>query len=59
VPFSPVTPVLGVGFCAYMLFSLGADTWIAFGAWMAVGLVIYGCYGVRHSKLERRREPAA
>ncbi|RPE43505.1 amino acid/polyamine/organocation transporter (APC superfamily) [Streptomyces sp. Ag109_O5-1] len=51
VPFSPVVPVLGVGFCGYMLFSLGTDTWIAFGTWMAVGLVIYGCYGIRHSRL--------
>ncbi|MGW1284723.1 amino acid permease C-terminal domain-containing protein [Streptomyces sp. NPDC001118] len=32
VPFSPVTPLLGVGFCVYMLGSLGAGTWIAFGA---------------------------
>ncbi|MGJ5755526.1 amino acid/polyamine/organocation transporter (APC superfamily) [Streptomyces puniciscabiei] len=51
VPFSPFTPLLGVGFCVYMLGSLGTDTWIAFGAWMAAGLVIYGLYGVRHSKL--------
>ncbi|NNN37176.1 amino acid permease [Streptomyces sp. S3(2020)] len=51
VPFAPVTPLLGVGFCAYMLFSLGSDTWIAFGVWMAVGLLIYGTYGIRHSKL--------
>ncbi|MGW0204695.1 amino acid permease [Streptomyces sp. NPDC003233] len=51
VPFSPVTPLLGVVFCVYMLGSLGADTWIAFGAWMAAGLVIYGFYGIRHSKL--------
>jgi APA family basic amino acid/polyamine antiporter len=53
VPFSPVTPILGVLFCGYMLFSLGSDTWIAFGVWMAVGLVIYGAYGIRHSKLGR------
>jgi APA family basic amino acid/polyamine antiporter len=51
VPFSPVTPLLGVGFCVYMLGSLGTDTWIAFGAWMAAGLVVYGLYGVRHSRL--------
>jgi APA family basic amino acid/polyamine antiporter len=51
VPFSPVTPLLGVGFCVYMLGSLGAGTWIAFGAWMAAGLVIYGLYGIRHSRL--------
>ncbi|MFF4348922.1 amino acid permease [Streptomyces sp. NPDC001530] len=53
VPFSPVTPILGVGFCAYMLCSLGTDTWVAFGAWMAVGLVIYWLYGIKNSKLGR------
>ncbi|MFC8665661.1 MULTISPECIES: amino acid permease [Streptomyces] len=53
VPFSPVTPLLGVGFCVYMLFSLGPDTWIAFGGWMAVGLLVYWTYGIRHSKLNR------
>ncbi|MFB7437286.1 amino acid permease [Streptomyces mirabilis] len=54
VPFSPVTPILGVGFCIYMLFSLGPDTWAAFGGWMAVGLVIYWLYGIKHSKLGDR-----
>ncbi|MCT9077248.1 amino acid permease [Streptomyces fulvoviolaceus] len=58
VPFSPVTPILGVLFCGYMLFSLGTDTWIAFGVWMAVGLVVYGLYGVRHSKLNRKTPTA-
>ncbi|GGN53302.1 amino acid permease [Streptomyces albiflavescens] len=56
VPFSPVTPILGVGFCAYMLFSLGTDTWVAFGAWMAVGLVIYWLYGIKNSRLNQRPE---
>ncbi|MFE2465484.1 amino acid permease [Streptomyces mirabilis] len=54
VPFSPVTPILGVGFCVYMLFSLGPDTWAAFGGWMGVGLVIYWLYGIKHSKLGDR-----
>ncbi|MFF5012523.1 amino acid permease [Streptomyces sp. NPDC001165] len=57
VPLSPLTPLLGVGFCVYMLFSLGTDTWIAFGAWMAAGLVIYGLYGIRHSKLNKLDAP--
>ncbi|MGV9246634.1 amino acid permease [Streptomyces sp. NPDC003710] len=57
VPFSPVTPVLGMGFCVYMLFSLGTDTWIAFAAWMAAGLAVYGLYGIRHSKLDHGAGP--
>jgi APA family basic amino acid/polyamine antiporter len=57
VPFSPVVPVLGVGFCGYMLFSLGSETWIAFGAWMVVGLVIYWLYGMKHAKLAAVQAP--
>ncbi|MFF8406020.1 amino acid permease [Streptomyces sp. NPDC015684] len=59
VPLSPLLPLLGVACCVYMLTSLGADTWIAFGTWMVAGLVVYGCYGIRHSKLGRQtHEPA-
>jgi APA family basic amino acid/polyamine antiporter len=29
-------------------------TWIRFGIWLLVGLVIYFTYGLSHSKLRRR-----
>ncbi|GAB2856905.1 amino acid permease [Lentzea nigeriaca] len=51
VPFSPVTPLLGLGFCIYMMFSLGLATWIAFLAWMVLGFVIYFGYSVRKARL--------
>ncbi|TWP48040.1 amino acid permease [Lentzea tibetensis] len=51
VPFSPVTPMLGVAFCVYMMFSLGFATWVAFLAWMVVGLAIYFSYGIRKAKV--------
>jgi APA family basic amino acid/polyamine antiporter len=51
VPFSPVTPLLGLAFCVYMMFSLGLDTWIAFLAWMALGFVVYFSYSVRKARL--------
>ncbi|WP_424214751.1 amino acid permease [Streptomyces sp. BI20] len=47
----PVTPILGFGFCAYLMFELPGVTWAVFGAWMAVGLVIYFLYGMRRSGL--------
>ena len=34
-----------------MLF-LPADTWIRLVLWMLIGLDIYACYGIKHSKLE-------
>ncbi len=60
VPFAPVTPLLGVACCLYVMYGLGSDTWLAFGAWMTVGLLIYWLYGIKHSKLNRvatRDEP--
>ncbi|WP_370947643.1 amino acid permease [Amycolatopsis sp. cg5] len=54
VPFSPVTPLLGVACCLYMMFSLDVETWIVFGGWMLLGLGLYFGYGIRKSELARR-----
>ncbi|MFE2286623.1 amino acid permease [Streptomyces sp. NPDC059443] len=63
VALFPVTPILGFLACAYMMYSLPAATWIAFGVWMAVGLVVYFLYGIRRSRLATAEptttEPAA
>lgn len=50
-PFSPLFPVLGVIFGVYLMLQLPIVTWSRFVIWMAVGLLIYGCYGFRHSLL--------
>ncbi|MEU8571084.1 amino acid permease [Streptomyces pathocidini] len=52
VPLSPLLPVVGFGFCVWMMGSLDVITWTVFGVWMAVGLVIYFGYGMRRSRLE-------
>jgi len=52
VPGAPVTPVLGVLACAYLMSSMAPSVWAAFGAWLAVGLAVYFGYGMRHSALE-------
>ncbi|RSS56356.1 amino acid permease [Streptomyces sp. WAC06614] len=51
VALFPVTPILGFLACAWMMYSLPGATWLAFGVWMLVGLVIYFCYGMRRSSL--------
>ncbi|WP_019854060.1 amino acid permease [Actinopolyspora mortivallis] len=51
VPLAPFTPVLGAGFCLYLMSSLGADTWVVFCGWMVLGLLCYFGYGIRHSRL--------
>ncbi|RJL31367.1 amino acid permease [Bailinhaonella thermotolerans] len=50
-PFFPITPLLGVFFCAYLMIKLDSGTWTAFLSWMALGLVIYFSYSYRHSRL--------
>ncbi|MEU9236789.1 amino acid permease [Streptomyces subrutilus] len=51
VALFPVTPILGLLACGYMMYSLPVATWVAFGGWMAVGLVVYFVYGMRRSTL--------
>lgn len=51
VPLVPVFPILGVLLCFALMLSLPLETWIRFFVWLAIGLVIYFLYGVRHSKL--------
>ncbi|MFG3381013.1 amino acid permease [Streptomyces sp. NPDC047999] len=47
----PLTPVLGFGFCAWMMLSLPGATWAVFALWMIAGLVFYFLYGLRRSRL--------
>lgn len=51
VPLYPVTPILSIVACGYILYSLRWYTWLAFGAWVAVVLVFYLIWGRRHSAL--------
>ena len=51
VPGYPVTPVLAIAACAYILFSLHWYTWIAFACWVSVALIFYFTWGRHHSAL--------
>ncbi|MFI0368689.1 amino acid permease [Actinomadura sp. 1N219] len=50
-PLYPLTPLLGVGFCVYLMVGLGGVTWAVFLLWTLVGLAAYFLYGRRHSRL--------
>ena len=51
-PGVPVTPLITVAFCFYLMYSLPKITWFRFGGWMLAGLLIYFAYSVRHSKIQ-------
>jgi amino acid transporter len=51
VPGYPVTPVLAILACGYILYSLHWYTWIAFSAWVTVALVYYLLWSRHHSAL--------
>ncbi|WP_030914710.1 amino acid permease [Streptosporangium amethystogenes] len=57
-PLVPLVPVLSVLACLYLMLNLPVETWIRFGAWMLLGLLIYAGYGYRHSRLSERRRTA-
>ena len=59
VPGYPVTPVLAILACAYILLSLRWYTWVAFAGWVAVVLAFYFLWGRHHSALNGTGGPAS
>jgi APA family basic amino acid/polyamine antiporter len=50
-PFVPFVPIAGIVVCIYLMRGLPTPTWIRFGVWLVIGLVIYFLYGYRKSRL--------
>lgn len=50
-PLMPWTPLLAMAFAIYLFLNLPRLTWIRFGVWVTVGLVVYFAYGRHHSVL--------
>ncbi|MCX4547536.1 amino acid permease [Streptomyces sp. NBC_01387] len=51
VPLFPVSPLLGVGFCVYLMYGTGWRTWVQFAVFLVVGAAVYAAYGRRNSRL--------
>ena len=51
VPALPLVAILGIVVCAAMIYGLGWTNWLRLAIWLAIGLVIYFAYGLKHSKL--------
>ncbi len=50
-PFVPVTPLLAIAMCGFLMLQLPWVTWVRFVLWLVIGLSVYVGYGIRHSKL--------
>lgn len=55
-PLVPITPIISIVACVYLMLQLPRLTWIRFAIWLAIGLAIYLLYGIRHSRLRRAAE---
>jgi APA family basic amino acid/polyamine antiporter len=50
-PWNPLIPSLGILSCGALMTFLPAVTWMRFGIWILVGVVVYFAYSMHHSKL--------
>jgi APA family basic amino acid/polyamine antiporter len=57
-PGVPFVPALAVIFCGLLMTYLNAITWIAFGIWLVIGLVVYFGYARHRSVLNLAAQPA-
>jgi len=54
-PWVPVTPMISVVACLFLMLQLPAITWKRFAIWLVLGLVLYFAYGSRHSRLRNAK----
>jgi APA family basic amino acid/polyamine antiporter len=57
-PLGAFVPIAGIFCCLLLMFSLRVENWWRLFTWLAIGLVIYFSYGIRHSRvtLENQRK---
>ncbi len=58
-PGVPVVPALAVLSCGTLMAFLGTVTWIAFGVWLVIGLLVYFGYARQRSLLNKSPEAGA
>ncbi len=50
VPGYPLTPLLAIAFCGWLMAGLTPMNFVRFGVWLLLGLVIYLIYGARRTR---------
>jgi APA family basic amino acid/polyamine antiporter len=51
-PLLPLFSIAGAAACLYLVTGLQVSTWIRYGIWFVVGLIVYALYGFRNSRLK-------
>lgn len=51
LPFMPIVPLLGTMACLGLMWQLPQLTWLRFGVWTIIGVIVYLGYGLKHSRL--------
>ncbi|HEX7090435.1 MAG TPA: amino acid permease [Longimicrobiales bacterium] len=54
-PWVPFVPLMAIAACLWLMLGLPTRTWVRFGVWLVIGIVIYLVYGFKHSALRNRR----
>ncbi|MEQ1949291.1 MAG: amino acid permease [Bryobacteraceae bacterium] len=52
-PWVPAVPILSVLFNGYMMYKLGWVNWMRLIVWLAIGLVVYFTYSIKHSRVQK------
>ncbi len=50
-PWMPFTPIVGILFSLWLVSQLDWITWVRFGVWALIGLLVYWAYGYKNSKV--------
>jgi len=58
VPYIWPVAIGGAVLCVITMAGLPRQAWVRFGLWLVIGLVLYGVYGYRRSRLHRPQTPA-
>ena len=53
VPAVPLLPLVGMGFCGWLIYGLPVSTDMGFVSWMGLGVLLYCAYGLQHSRLAK------
>lgn len=52
-PWVPLLPIVSVAASVWLMLNLPAETWLRFGIWMVIGVIIYFVYGRRNSRMAK------